>query len=196
MREKCRARLRVINGTAFQITADRHAHDHRAFRVAVRTPTRHGHLVADLVKGREDVVEELYLDDRFQPADRHSDRAADDVGLGQRRIENACRAEFTLQIGGDLKHAAFAFDLFEILFARAVGDVLAKDDDARVALHLLVHAAVDKIDHRAGVAGKLGTVFGVKQLPVGRIDIGRKDISIARCRLPAAAFRSRCRRPR
>ena len=111
VRKQRRARLRVINRTALQITADRNTHHHRAFRVAVRTPARHRDLVADLVIRREDVIEKLYLDDRFQSADRHPDRTADDVCLGERRIENARRAKFSLQIRRHLEHAAFAFDL-------------------------------------------------------------------------------------
>ena len=129
---------------------------------------------------REDVIEELYLDDRLQTADRHADRTPDDVCLGERRIENASSAKFSLQVRRHLEHAAFAFDAFEIFFTRAIGHVLAKDDDTRVAFHLFVHAAVDEIDHRAGVAGEFGTVFGIEQLTVGRIDIGREHVSECR----------------
>ena len=36
--------------------------------------------------------------------------------------------------------------------AAAIGNVFAVDDDTRVALHLFVQAAVDKVDHRARIA--------------------------------------------
>jgi hypothetical protein len=42
---------------------------------------------------RPDVVEELNLDHRLHAARGHADGAADDVGLGQRRIEDALGAE-------------------------------------------------------------------------------------------------------
>ena len=56
-------------------------------------------------------------------------------------LKTRSRAELALQVGGDLEDAALALDLVEALLARAVGDVLAEDDDARVARHLVVQAA-------------------------------------------------------
>ena len=86
-----------------------------------------------------------------------------------------------LQIGGDFEDAALAFHLFEILLARAIGDVFAKDHDALVARHLVVKARVDQIDHRLRSASVLlvrrrdALVCGVEVLR-SRIDIGRVDV--------------------
>ena len=68
-------------------------------------------LVADLVHGGPDVVEELDFDHRLHAAHGIADGAADDVGLGQRRVEDAVGAELGLQAGGELEDAALAFDL-------------------------------------------------------------------------------------
>ncbi len=98
-----------------------------------------GELVAHLVHGGPDVVEELDLDDGLEAADGHADGAADDVGLGERRVPDAVGAELGLQAGGELEDAALALDLAgaEGLVAGGVGDVFAEDDDARVAAHLV-----------------------------------------------------------
>ena len=58
-----------------------------------------------------DVIEELDLDHRLQSARGHADGAADDVGLRQRRVEDAVGAELALQSGGQLEDAALALDL-------------------------------------------------------------------------------------
>lgn len=84
MREERVARLRVIDRAAFEIAADGAANHDGRFPVVRGTPAHEGEFVSDLVIGRPDVVEELYLDDGFQTARRHAYRAPDDVGLGQR----------------------------------------------------------------------------------------------------------------
>ena len=81
-----------------------------------------------------------------------TDGAAHDVGLGQRRVEDALRAELGLQPGGELEDAALALDLGQRLFAAGVGHVLAEDDDARVAAHLVVQAGVDQVGHGAVIS--------------------------------------------
>ena len=70
-----------------------------------------------------------------------ADRPAHDVGLGQRRVVDAVAAELALQPPGHLEDAALALDLAEVLVAGRVGHVLAEDEDARVARHLVAHAA-------------------------------------------------------
>ena len=117
---------------------------------AVGAPAHDGEFVVDLVHGRPDVIEELNLDDRLHAADSVADGAADDVGLGERRVEDALGAELGLQAGGELEDAALAFDFGERLFAAGVGHVFAVDDDARIAAHLVVQAGVDEVGHGAG----------------------------------------------
>jgi len=51
------------------------------------------------------------------------------------------------------ENPAFAFDVVQALIARTVGDVFAKDYDARVAGHLGVQTTIDQINHGALIAG-------------------------------------------
>ena len=69
-----------------------------AGKLAVRAPTQDGELVAHLVHGGPDVVEELDFDDGLEAPHRHADGPADDIGLGERRVPDAIVAE--LQSGG------------------------------------------------------------------------------------------------
>ena len=110
VREDRDARLAVIRRAAAQVAADRHADHHRARPVVARPVAHHRQLVANLHERRPDVVEELDLDDRLQPAQRHADGAADDVGLGERRVEHAVAAEPPLQAVRHLEDAALAGD--------------------------------------------------------------------------------------
>ena len=107
------AALAVPDRAALQVAADRDAHDHRARERAVRPPARGGGLRLDLVHRRPHVVEELDLRARSQPADRLADRPADDVRLGERRVEAAGVAERALQPERDAEHAALARDLVD-----------------------------------------------------------------------------------
>ena len=150
----------------------------------VGAPADQRQLVAKLMHRGPDVVEELDLDDRLQAARGHADGAADDVGLGQRRVEDALAAVLALQAGGELEDSALAFDLLvlQVFFAAAVGNVFAEHDDARVAPHLVLQAGVDEIGHGA-VAGLDVTPvlrgrgmhgFGLERVR-GGIEVGRID---------------------
>ena len=126
------ARLRVVDGAAADVSADRHADDDgRGERVA-RAPADVRELVVDLHVRRPDVVVELDLDDGLQAPHRHPDRAADDVRLGERRVEDArpCRRA-AAGSAVSLKTPPLPLHLVEHFLARRVGDVLAEDDDAR-----------------------------------------------------------------
>jgi len=57
-----------------------------------------------------------------------------------------------LQPRRSFEHAALALDFGQASLAAAIGDVLAKDDDARVAAHLFRQGQVDLIDHGARLA--------------------------------------------
>ena len=127
---------------------------------AVGAPAHERQLIADLVHGGPDVVEELNLDHRLHAADGVADGAAHDIGLGQRRVEDPLGAELGLQAGGELEDAALALDLGERLLAAGVGHVFAIDDDARVAAHLVVQAGVDQVGHGARIAA-----LGAADLP-------------------------------
>src|SRR5690606_30683332 len=155
---------------ALKVAADRHAHHKRAFRLAVRTPARNGDLIPDLMKRREDVVEELYLDDGLKVADRHTDRASDDVRFGKRRVKDTCRAEFPLKNRRHPKAAALTLKVVEILFQRRVDNVVAEDDDTRVTLHFLEETEVNAIAHRDRIPGQFRSCFHTKKLAVRRVD--------------------------
>src|SRR5205814_7861386 len=101
--------LRMVDGTALEISAIGDAHDGGGAERVVGTPAQRGELVAKLVIGGPDVVEELDLDDRLQPTGGEADRPTHDVGLGQGRVVDAPAAELPLQPPGDLENAALAF---------------------------------------------------------------------------------------
>src|SRR2546427_10836267 len=105
----------MIDRAAFQISADRHTEHYRRRKFVSRAPAQHCQLVANLVKGGPDVVEELNLNDRLQAARGHADSSTHDVSFRQRRIEYPCAAKLALQICRDFEYAAFAFDLVEKL---------------------------------------------------------------------------------
>src|SRR5277367_7200084 len=126
---------------------------------------------------RPDVVKELNLNDGLQSAYSLTNSATDNVCLGQRRIEGAVAAEFGLQARRQLKDAALALDqsLTQILLAAAVGHVLAKDDDARIAPHLVLQAGVDEIRHRPFL--RIGSLRRLRlQLGAGRVVVLRIDM--------------------
>ena len=156
VRKDALARLAVIRPAAAQVAADRHADDHRTRELVARAIPQHRHLVAELHHRRPDVVEELDLDDRLQLARRHADAAADDRRFGERRVEDAIVAVQALQPVRDLEDAAFAGDDVQNLRAAGVGDVFAEHDDARIARHLVLERAIDRADHRVGLAVRRG----------------------------------------
>src|SRR5882724_701286 len=140
----------MVNSAAPEIATNRHAHNQRRAPVAPRTPTHQRQLVANLMHRRPDVIEELDLNYRLQSARSHANSATDNVGLGERRIKNARAAKLPLQVGGDLKHAAFAFNFVQGLFTRTISNVFAKDNDVRVASHFGVQTTVDQVNHGSG----------------------------------------------
>src|SRR5207248_846062 len=83
------AGLRVVDGTALQVSAVGDADDGGGAERVVGAPAHRGELVAKLVIGGPDVVEELDLDDRLEPAGGEPDRPTHDVGLGQGRVVDA-----------------------------------------------------------------------------------------------------------
>ncbi len=133
---------------------------------------QHRHLIAQLHHRGPDVVEELDLDDRLQPANRHADRPADDVGFRNRRVEHPVVAKRALETVGDLEDAALARHELQCLAAAGVGDVLAEDHDARVARHLVLEGPVDGGHHRVGLAlGRRGRAEPIG----GGIHVRRED---------------------
>src|SRR2546421_6757350 len=114
------------------------------------------------MKGRPDVIKELNLDDGLQSTRRETNCAADDIRFRERRVVYARAAKLALQVRGDFKDAALALYLIQRFFARAIGNVFAENQDARIAFHFRVQAAVDEIDHRACFVAQRYLVFGIK----------------------------------
>src|SRR4051812_45771843 len=113
MRKNPSPRLAVVGRPAWEVTADRGSNHHRAGERVVRAIPKHRHLVAHLHHRRPDVIEKLNLNDWLQAPGRHTDASADDVRLGQRRIEHARAAKKPLKSMRDLEHAPLTRDVFE-----------------------------------------------------------------------------------
>ena len=179
--------LRVIDRAAGQIAADRHANHRRRSPRAVRPPAHQRQLIANLVHGRPDVIEELNLHHRLHAAHRIAHGAAHDIGLGQRRVEHALGSELRLQAGGQLEDAALALHFVQRLFAAGVGHVFAVDHDARIAAHLVVQAGVDQVGHGARIAllplpalpascATGASLFVLERTRAGRVEIFGVDV--------------------
>src|SRR6266700_6332552 len=158
MSENALAALGVINGAARQVSANRNPNYTGSRESIIGTPANQRKLVAQLHHRRPDIVEELNLNYRLQPARCHSSRSTDDRCLGKRRVEYPVGAEIALQAKRQLEHAAFAFDhlLLQILLAAAIGHVLPEDHDALVSLHLIAQRGVDQVGH--GLRRRLFTI--------------------------------------
>src|SRR5881398_1821443 len=172
----------MVDRAALQIATVRDAHHHRAREGVAGAPPQSGQLVAELMVGGPDVVEELDLHHRLQAASREADGAAHDVRLGERGIVNPIAPELSLEPPRDLEDTALALDVLQMLLAAHVGHVLAEHHDARIPRHLVLQAGVEQVDHSGGIAPELRVVFRVELLG-GGIDLGRVDVQQGRLRL-------------
>jgi hypothetical protein len=93
-------------------------------------------VVDDLVEGQEREVERHHLGDRPQPDERGADCDACDRLLGDRRVAHAPLPELLDHPLGDL------------VGALVLADLLAEEEDGRVAPHLLLHGLVEGLAHR------------------------------------------------
>ncbi len=87
---------------------------------------------------------------------------------------------FRCRFAVTLKTPPLPFTFSRYCFARTIGHVFAEHDDARIALHLRVQAAVDQIDHRAGDCRKVRRLSSVSNSCRSRIDVGRINVK-CRC---------------
>ena len=127
-----RLRILRVEGPAAHVAAARPAHHDRAGEH--RAVARRGDVVREHVVGARDEVDELHLAHRAHAEVRRTRRGADDRRLGDRRVDHPRLAELREQAVGDLERAA----------VRA--DVLAEDEDVRVALHLLEERLADRLE--------------------------------------------------
>src|SRR6185369_3696521 len=82
-----------------------------------------------------------------EAAHRQTNRAADDICFGERRVEHSSLSESTLKIESNLEYSAFPFDRFEILVSAAIGNILAKHQYPFIASHFIVKARVYQVEH-------------------------------------------------
>ncbi len=134
VREDGLGTLRVRLATANAAAAGRADHDRRG-EIAGAAITDARELARDLVHRRVDVVGELDLGDRLQPVHGHADGRGHDAALGDRRIEHALIAVFSLQAIGDAEHAT------------KIANVFSHDDDGRISRHHHIHGGVQGLDH-------------------------------------------------
>src|SRR2546430_2915306 len=85
----------MVDRAALQIATVRDPHHHRAREGVAGAPPQSGELVAELMVGGPDVVEELDLHHGLQAASREADGAAHDVRLGERGIVNPIAPELS-----------------------------------------------------------------------------------------------------
>jgi hypothetical protein len=116
--------------------AEGHPDRHRHREGPLAAGPQLGQLADDLVVRRVDEAVELDLAHRSVAADGQADGGADDPGLGQRGVEDAVLAEVLLQAVGDAEDAT------------ELADVLAHEQDLRVALHRGAQSLVQGLGHR------------------------------------------------
>ena len=133
----------------------------------------------NLVHGRPNVIEELNLHYRLHAPNSVADSPAHDIGLTERRIKDALRAELGLQARGELEDSALALDLDKNLLAAGVGNIFAIDHNARIATHLVVQAGVDQVGH-----GALAALLSISCHPSACL----ASLHLLRCEYPAGGI--------
>src|SRR5687768_17321088 len=119
-------RLRMLRGK-LHARALRSAHDHRNVHLTAGEVPHLRSMIDDLVGGDDREVDGHHLDDRPQPQHGHSDRSPDHPRLGDRRVDDPLRTVLLQHAGSDAERAFVD------------PDVLAHDEDIRVAIHLFHH---------------------------------------------------------
>ena len=100
-------------------------------------------VVDDLVQGQQREVDRHDLDDRAQAEHGRADRGAGEALLGDRRVADPLGAELAEQARGDL------------VGALEDADLLAHEEDAVVAQHLLAQRVVQRLAVGLDVMGSL-----------------------------------------
>src|SRR6266853_2968336 len=130
--EKRRFRVLRMERPAANVAATRAAHHHGGRQSGAIA--RGGDIVREHVVRARDEVDELHLRHGTQTHVRRTGRRADNGGLRDRRIDDTRFAELLREAIGDLEGAAVE------------PDVLAEDEDALVALHLLPQALAQRFE--------------------------------------------------
>ena len=133
---KPRFRVLGVIQAAADVAAARGANDDRHRRAAAVPVAQRRRLVDDLVEAARDEVGELHFGDRSIASQRCADADPDNRRLGDRRVEHTHLAELVEQPLRGAERAA----------VRA--DVLAEDEDLRVAAHFFGERLADCIEIR------------------------------------------------
>ena len=110
---------------AADVAAARRADNHRHRRAAAVPIPEGRRLIDDLIEAAGDEVGKLHLGDRPVTTERRADADAHDGRFGDRRVDHAHLAELVIEALGDAECAAVG------------ADILAQDEDLRIAPHLL-----------------------------------------------------------
>ena len=161
----------MVNRAALQVPTVGDPHNHRGCEVIIGAIAHERQLIAELHVRGPDVVEELDLYDRLQPANGQADRPADDVGLSQGRVVHPVAPKLPLEAPGDLEDAALPFDRIQVDFAAHVGHILPEHQGTRIPRQLIAQARVQQVHHGGWAAAEPWIVFRIELLG-GRIDIG------------------------
>ena len=107
----------------------------------------------DAVEGAADEIGKLHFNHRTEAHERHACGHPGESKLRYRRIHHAPRAELGFKSSGHLERAA-----------KVAGDVLAKDEDPRIAPHLVAERLADGRD-----VGQLASAAGF-------VDAGKTEV--------------------
>src|SRR5713226_8995521 len=124
--------LAVLRGGAAR-RSERRAHDERHLQLAARHVVDLRRLVAELVHDERQKVAEHDVDDGAQARHRSADTEPRDAGLRDRRVEHALRSELLDETREHLERRS------------GLRDVLADDEDGRVAAQLFRERLVDRL---------------------------------------------------
>src|SRR5207237_10860628 len=103
-------------------------------------------LLEDLVEADAEEIAEHQLGDRPKTGDGGAGGGAHDSAFGDWRVDDARLTELTDQPLRDAEHPAIGITL--PLGRGAPGDILADDDDTRVAAHLLAQRFIQRLADR------------------------------------------------
>ena len=126
---------------------------------SVGAPANERQFVAELMHGGPDVVEELNFDDWLEAARRPCRRRGRRCWLRPAaELKTRSQPNSHCRPAVSLKTPPLPLTSLCSRYSsrRAVGDVFAEDDDARVAAHFVVQAGVDEVGHGAVLARPAG----------------------------------------
>ena len=124
--------------------ADHAANDDRRLGLAAEHVFELGGLVEDFIEAHAHEIDEHELGDGTHAAGRRADGSADIGRFRQRRVEQPL-AIFGIEALGDAEDTTPGILL--AVSSHAADDVLAHDDDRRIARHFLVESLVERLPH-------------------------------------------------